>query len=59
MKEYSDIVDENGNLTGEKELRSVVHEKGLWHRTVYIYFYHIANGEIQSLPHLRSKIKSS
>lgn len=59
MEEYLDIVDEDGNITGEKELRSVVHEKGLWHRTAHIYFYRVLNGEIQLLPHLRSKLKSS
>ena len=39
QEEYLDIVDENENLTGEKELRSVVHAKGLWHRVVHIYFF--------------------
>lgn len=59
MEEYLDIVDEQGNLTGEKELRSIVHEKGLWHRTVHIYFYRNNNSIIELLPHLRSKEKSS
>ena len=56
-EEYLDIVDENGNPTGEKELRSVVHEKGLWHRTVHIYFYRVKNNVIEILVHLRSKFK--
>lgn len=59
MEEYLDIVDENGNLTGEKELRSIVHEKGLWHQTVHIYFYRVILNEIELLVHLRSKFKSS
>lgn len=59
MEEYLDIVDENGNLTGEKELRSVCHEKGLWHQTVHIYFYRKNNNIVELLPHLRSKNKSS
>lgn len=37
MTEYIDIVDETGNLTGETVSRKVVHEKGLWHRTVHIW----------------------
>ena len=41
--EYLDIVNEDGNLTGEKEMRSVVHVEGLWHRTVHVYFYKIKN----------------
>jgi len=57
MEEYLDIVDENGNPTGEKELRSVVHEKGLWHRTVHIYFYRVKNNAIEILVHLRSAFK--
>lgn len=58
MEEYLDIVDKNGNLTGEKEPRSVVHEKGLWHQTVHIYFYRIVSNEVEILVHLRSKLKS-
>lgn len=29
--EILDVLDENGQLTGQKEERSVIHEKGLWH----------------------------
>ena len=56
-EEYLDIVDENGNLTGEKEFRSVVHEKGLCHRVAVVYFYRIKNNDIEILVHLRSKFK--
>jgi isopentenyl-diphosphate Delta-isomerase len=56
-EEYLDIVDENGNLTGQKELRAVVHEKGLWHRTVHVYFYRVKDNAIEILVHLRSKFK--
>jgi 8-oxo-dGTP diphosphatase len=59
MEEYLDLIDKNGNLTGEKELRSVIHENGLWHRTVHIYFYRNNGSEIELLVHLRSKNKSS
>lgn len=30
--ELLDIIDENNNLTGKAEERSIVHEEGLWHR---------------------------
>ncbi len=50
-EEYLDLVDENGNLTGEKELRSVCHAKGLWHRTVRIYLFRKINSEVELLAH--------
>ena len=56
-EEYLDIVDENGNLTGEKELRSIVHEKGLRHRTVHIFCYRFVEGKLEFIVHLRSKDK--
>lgn len=56
-EEYSDIVDGNGNLTGEKELRSVVHKKGLWHRTVHIFLYKFEDDKLYFLAQQRSKTK--
>lgn len=35
--EYFDVVDENNNLTGEKEERNIIHEKGIWHREVAVW----------------------
>jgi isopentenyl-diphosphate Delta-isomerase len=57
QKEYLDIVDENGNPTGEKELRSVVHEKGLRHRTVYVFLYKKDKEKLYFLTQHRSKKK--
>lgn len=58
MEEFLDIVDENGDLTGAKELRSVVHEKGLWHRVAVAYFFRgNATDKIELLVHLRSEFK--
>ena len=37
MKEYFKILDEKGNLTGEKKLRSEVHRDGDWHKAVHIW----------------------
>lgn len=45
MDEYIDIADENGILTGESELKSIIHQKGLYHHTAHIWFY-TQNGEI-------------
>jgi isopentenyldiphosphate isomerase len=39
MDEYIDIVDKNGNPTGETELKSVIHHNGYYHNTVHIWFY--------------------
>lgn len=57
-EEYLDIVDNEGNLTGERELRGIVHEKGLWHRTVHVYFYRKTLSGIELMVHLRSKDKT-
>jgi len=55
--EYLDLVDENNNLTGKNELRSVVHSTGLWHRTVHIYLFRKLDGDVEFLVHLRAKNK--
>lgn len=57
MEEYFDILDEQGNITGEERLRSEAHTLGLWHRTVHIYFYRLNDGIVELLVHLRSKTK--
>lgn len=36
-KEYFDILDENGNKTGQTKLRSEVHRDGDWHKAVHIW----------------------
>ena len=36
--EKLDIYDEKGNFIGTEE-RNVVHEKGLWHKTVHCWLY--------------------
>lgn len=56
-QEYIDLVDEKNNLTGEQEKRSVIHSKGLWHRTIHIYFFRKVDDRIDFLVHLRSKKK--
>src|SRR5689334_10976696 len=38
MEEQIDILDEQGKPTGEVDGIKSVHEKGLWHRTVHVWF---------------------
>jgi len=35
--EFFDVLDENGNKTGEVRSREEVHRLGLWHRTVHVW----------------------
>ena len=39
MDEYIDIADKDGNLTGEVQLKSIIHKTGLYHHTAHIWFY--------------------
>lgn len=39
MDELIDILDSNGNFTGESCLKSVAHKKGLFHATIHVWFY--------------------
>lgn len=39
MDEFIDIVNKNGVPTGESELKSVIHKKGLYHHTAHVWFY--------------------
>lgn len=57
MEELLDILDKNGNLTGQSRPRSIVHTMGLWHRTVHIYFYRKVSTGVELLLHHRSKTK--
>ncbi len=43
MDELVDILDEEGNRTGETMLKSMAHRKGLFHPTVHVWLY-TANG---------------
>jgi len=39
MDEYIDLLDANGNTTGERCLKSVAHKNGYYHASVHIWFY--------------------
>ena len=45
MEEYFDVLDEFGNKTGKKKLRSLVHRDGDFHKAVHIWIYN-SNGDI-------------
>ena len=45
MKEYFDILDANGNMTGEVKLRHDVHRDGDWHKAVHIWIFN-KSGEV-------------
>ena len=39
MDERIDIVDENGQFTGESALKSEIHRRGLYHNTAHVWLY--------------------
>ena len=43
--EYLDICDSEGNLLGNKELKTEVHKQGLWHRSVHVWIIN-SKGEL-------------
>lgn len=45
MQEFFDILDENGNKTGQTKARSLVHKDGDWHAAVHIWIVN-EKGEI-------------
>jgi len=55
-EEYLDVLDESGNKTGKKELKSKIHAKGLWHNSAHIW---ILNSKGQLLLQKRSPLKIS
>lgn len=57
--EYFDIVDENGNPTGEKVEREKAHALGIPHRTAHVWLYRIQNDKVQLLLQKRSLNKDS
>lgn len=54
--EMIDILDEKGNLTGEKKLKILTHKDGSWHQTSHVWIFN-SKGEI--LLQKRAKNKSS
>lgn len=56
MVEFFDILDENGNKTGQTKLRSDVHRDGDWHKAIHIW---IVNDKNEVLLQKRSPNKDS
>jgi len=54
--EYLDILDENGNKTGEIKTRTETHARGLWHKAVHIW---IINDKNQILIQKRAACKKA
>lgn len=59
-EEYIDVLDENGNKTGEKKLKAVVHRDGDWHKGVHVWILNSKgelliqkrSGKVQNHPNL-------
>lgn len=39
MDEYIDVATKEGALTGKRELKSIIHQKGLYHHTSHVWLY--------------------
>ena len=59
MKELIDIVDKNGQPTGEIVDRKYAHLHGIWHRTSHLWLVRKKNGVVQILLQKRAKDKES
>lgn len=59
MKEILDVVNENGEPTGERVERSFAHANGVRHRTSHVWILRMKDGEAQILLQMRSKDKDS
>ncbi len=59
MKEFLDVVDENGIPTGETVDRETAHSKGILHRTSHVWIFRKKNGKIQILLQKRCSSKKS
>lgn len=59
MKELIDVVDKNGQPTGEIVDREYAHLHGIWHRTSHLWLVRKKNGVVQILLQKRAKDKES
>ena len=54
--EWLDVVDQNGNPTGEVVSRDTAHEEGIWHRTSHVWLVRLKEEKLQILKrHLMPK----
>lgn len=54
--ELLDVLDENGNLTGEVEERGEIYRRGLWHRSCHVW---IINDKKEILMQKRNPMKKT
>lgn len=59
MKEMLDIVDKNGQPTGEVVEREYAHLNGVWHRTSHLWIMRKKDNKVQILLQKRAADKSS
>ncbi|HBG1560713.1 TPA: NUDIX domain-containing protein [Clostridioides difficile] len=59
VAEYLDVIDENGNLTGEVVDREVAHCEAIRHRASHLWLVRVKNGKIQVLLQKRSSNKEA
>lgn len=59
MMEYLDVVDENGQPTGQIVERSVAHKEGIPHRTSHVWLLRHHDGALQVLLQKRCMTKDS
>ena len=59
MAEILDIVDENGEPTGETVDRVTAHNKGIRHRTAHVWIFRESGGRVQVLLQKRADNKAS
>jgi len=57
--EYFDVVDENGNPTGETVERSYAHRYGIRHRTAHVWIFRKNSDRTEILLQKRSETKDS
>ena len=57
--ELLDVVDRNGNPTGETVSRDIAHAEGIRHRTSHVWLVRMKNGRLQILLQKRSDNKDS
>lgn len=57
--EWLDVVDKNGEPTGEVVERSKAHREGIWHRTSHVWLVRKKNGRIEVLVQKRSADKDA
>lgn len=58
-EEWLDIVDENGEPTGERVERETAHREGIRHRTAHVWLARRKEGKVQVLLQKRSRDKDS